>query len=156
MNKQLSSLYLTAIISFIVGIIIGIVAMILIIATVDAPRLYRQKREAVSFFYSTMHALFEGTYNSEDGSVSPEALKKFREYEPQLGDKCRLFIVDSTPPGYYESLAFFPSGDIFDVVIRKTSQGLILDFFYPRDWEKFWRSVLYDYDIERDSKKLPK
>lgn len=149
------SFCLTTAVSFIAGIIFAPAAFMLL-NQLRAPGRYRQKSEAVSFFYSTMHALFEGTYNSEDGSVSPEALKKFREYEPQLGDKCRLFIVDGTPPGYYESLAFFPSGDIFDVVIRKTSQGLILDVFYPRDWEKFWRSVLYDYDIERDNKKLPK
>lgn len=149
------SICLTAAVSFIAGIIFAPAAFMLL-NQLRTPGRYRQKSEAVSFFYSTMHALFEGTYNPEDGSVSPEALKKFREYEPQLGDKCRLFIVDGTPPGYYESLAFFPSGDIFDVVIRKTSQGLILDVFYPRDWEKFWRSVLYDYDIERDNKKLPK
>ena len=125
MNKQLSSRYLTAIISFIIGIIIGIVALILLMAKVDAPRRYQQKREAISFFYSTMHALFEGTYNPEEGSVSEAFLEKFEEHKLQLGGKCKLFIIDSTP-GYYECYVFFPSGDIIKLVIDRRDVYLLI------------------------------
>ncbi len=141
MNKSVSRLCLTAAVAFIAGIIFAPMAFIAL-SKLKAPGRYQQQRDAVSFFYKTMHALFEGTYSAEEDWVSPDALKKFREYETQLGDKCELFIVDSTP-GYYECVAFFASGDIFRLVIVRRGQNWVLDGFYSRDWERFWRDVLY-------------
>ena len=134
--------------SFIIGIIIGIVALILIMIMVDAPRRYQQKREAISFFYSTMYALFEGTYNPEEGSVPEWVLEKFEEYKPQLGGKCKLFIIDSTP-GYYECYVFFPSGDIFSLVIDRRDGRGKLGGFHLQDWDRLWKDTLDRYDIKR-------
>jgi len=133
MNKVLSRYYLTAGISCIVGIVIGIVSLTLFMVVVDAPRRSQQKREAVSFFYKTVNELFEDTYNTEDESVSEIFLGKFREYKSRLGGKCQLFVVDSTP-GYYECLAFFPSGDFFTLAIEQRQGKWVLEGFHKKDW----------------------
>jgi hypothetical protein len=97
-----------------------------------------------------MHTLFEGTYDSDSGSVSPEVLKTFKEYESRLGDKCRLLIIDASPY-YCEGTAFFPSGDCFYVKIDR-GKHLVLDVFDLDDWDPFWRGVLRN-DINRDVRK---
>jgi hypothetical protein len=109
--------------------------------------------EATSFFYRTINRLLEGSYNSEEGSVSEKALEKFRKYEPQLGDKCWAYIHEDSS-GFFLGIACFPSGKIFDVVIIRTGNRWVLDYFYPRKWDLIWREVLYD--IERDSILRPK
>ena len=147
MNKSLYRLCLTAAIAFIAGILLGPVALISL-SKLKAPGRYQQKMEAVSFFYRTMNALFEGTYSPEEGSVSEAVLEKFREYKPQLGGKCNLFIVDSTPD-YYECFAFFPSGDIFNLAIIQRDGRWELVGFDIEDWERLWRDVLYRYRIKR-------
>jgi len=149
MNKSVSRLCLTAAVAFIAGIMFAPMAFIAL-SKLKAPGRYQKQRDAVSFFYKTMNALFEGTYSAEEDWVSPDALKKFREYETQLGGKCELFIVDSTP-GYYECVAFFPSGDIFSLAIVRRDGRWVLSYLHPRDWERFWRDALYRYRIKRDS-----
>lgn len=113
-------------------------------------RKQQERREATSFFYRTMYALFEDTYDPEEGSVSTHALKVFREYGPRLGNKCSFFIVDPHP-GYYECAAFFPSGDCFSVVVVKRGGRWILDGFAPTDWERSWHGVRYGYRLGVDS-----
>lgn len=135
--------------SFIVGIMFGPLTLILIMK-LKAPGDYQQKREAISFFYSTMYALFEGTYNPEEGSVSEAFLEKFEEHKPQLGGKCELFIIDSTP-GYYECYVFFPSGDIFNLAIDRRDGRGELKGFYLKNWDILWRETLYRYHTKRDS-----
>jgi len=152
MNKSLYSLCLTATVAFIVGILVGSVVLISM-SKLRAPGRYQQKMEAVSFFYRTMNALFEGTYSPKEGSVSETFLEKFGEYKPQLGGKCELFIVDSTH-NYYECLAFFPSGDIFNLAIIRRDGRWELEGFDLQDWERLWRDILYRYRIKRDSDQL--
>ena len=135
--------------SFIVGIMCGPLVLFLLIK-LKAPGDYLQKREATSFFYNTMYELFEGTYDPEEGSVSEVFLEQFEEHKPQLGGKCKLFIIDSTP-GYYECYVFFPSGDISKLVIDRRDGRGELKGFYLQDWDRLWKDTLDRYDILRDS-----
>ena len=144
MNKSLFRLCLI----FIAGTVfihIAIIAHKSYFATKQSQR----QREAYTFFYKTMHEYFEGNYNFEEGSVSPEALETFKEYESRLGDKCRLFIGDDSS-GYFGGIAFFPSGDSFYVVIDQIDNRMVLEMFHPEDWEKFWKDVIPR--AENDSK----
>ena len=102
-----------------------------------------QEQEAKAFFYRTMNSLFEDTYNIEEGSVSTEFMNEFKKYEPQLGKKCRLYIIDSES-GYYECFAFFPSGDVFGLQIVLMNDKWILYGFNRRDWDSFWKGVVND------------
>ena len=149
MNKSLQRLCLTAAVAFVVGCLIGHAFYISI--RINKAKEYGQPRiEATYFFYHTMISLFEGTYNPEEGSVSPAALERFEEYKPQLGGKCELFIVDSTP-GYYECFALFPSGDIFSFALIQQDGRWELAGFIRQDWEKSWRETLYRYHTKRNS-----
>jgi len=148
MNKSLFRLYLTAFIAGTVFIHIAIIAHKSYFATKQSQR----QREAYAFFYRTMHEYFEGNYNFEEGSVSPEALETFKEYESRLGDKCRSIIGDDSS-GYFGGLAFFPTGDIFYVVIVHMNDGrMVLEVFRPENWERLWKDVIPR--TENDSKQL--
>jgi len=122
MNKSVFKFCLTAAVSFSAGFVVGKVVTHIQMeprqsASPEAIQ-YQHKMEAFSFFYKTMNSLFEGTYSDEDGSVSPKFLEDFREHESRFGGKCRLFI-NNIYPDYYECTAFFPSGDVFMVGIRR-------------------------------------
>ena len=147
MNTSVSRLYLTAVVSFILGMMLGPVALFALFHFTGASR-NREKMEAKSFSYRTMHALFQDAYSAEEGSVSPHALKTFTEYKSRLGNECKLFIVDSTP-GYYECAAFFPSGDRFNVGIVKRDGRWVLEGFTHQDWDRSWKQILYIHGIDR-------
>lgn len=155
MNWSLKHLFFLTGFTFIIGIVVGILAITIFMAHFKAPKRYQQKMEAISFFYRTMHDLFEGTYSNEGISISPEALKIFKEYEHRLGGKCDLIIYDSTP-GYYECAAFFPSGDVFTIGIVLRDRRWLLGGFHHRDWQRFWSDILYRYRIEPENKQRPK
>ena len=147
MNKSVFKLCcLTAVVSFIAGIAF-IVLYSFIFALAGAPKVRAQNRrraEANSFLYTTIHAFFEGTYSSEDGSISQNALNTFRKYESKLGDKCYAYIGDGSS-GYHGGKAFFPSGDIFDVIIMRDGGRLVLTHFMHEDWERLWHDSLRWY-----------
>ena len=144
------SVFTSCLITGITSFALGTIFLPAVLFLYNPPsRKQQEKTEATSFFYRTMYALFEDTYDPEEGSVSAHALKAFREYKPQLGNKCSFFIVDPNP-GYYECIAFFPSGDCFAVVIVKRSGRWILDGFAPDDWERSWHSVRHQYRLGVD------
>ena len=150
MNKSLYRLCLTAAIAFIAGAVFVLIAIVVWKSHFEPNRSQRQ-REAYAFFYKTMHELFEGTFNPEEGSVSTDALETFKKYESRLGDKCRLFIGDDSS-GYFGGIAFFPSGDSFYVVIVRMDEHMVLKMFNPEDWERFWMDVMPR--TENDNKQL--
>lgn len=149
MNKSLFRLCLTATIAFIAGTIFMPMALVLL-SKLERPGRYQQKREAITFFYKTMNELFEGTYNPEEGYVLDWVLEKFEEYKLNLGGKCKLFIIDSTP-GYYECYVFFPSGDLFSLVIDRRDGRGKLGGFHLQDWDRLWKDTLDRYGIKKDS-----
>ena len=89
-----------------------------------------------------MHAIFEGTYDSNKGSVYPDVLKTIKEYESLLGKKCEFFINDSSPD-YTEGTAFFPSGDFFYVLINRKGKSWAINQFYHRNWGESWNDTLH-------------
>jgi len=137
MNKLLSRWRSDVVLAFIVGIVVGCGATVFLGVRLGLARSH-QKREAVDFFYRTMNSLFQGTYNSEDGSISQQALDTFKEYQPRLGNKCQIFVVDRGGP-YYDCVAFFPSGDFFNIVIHRKKGFWVLRELYHGDWDRFWR-----------------
>lgn len=133
-------------VSFIVGVAVVPLAVGAVGAVVGFSGFFftnrqSQEQEAKSFFYRTMNAIFEDTYNSEEGSVSPQFMDAFKKYEPQLGEKCRLYIIDGKS-GYYECIAFFPSGDVFGLAIILENESWILYGFDPVDWDNFWENAI--------------
>lgn len=152
MNKSLCQLCLTATIAFITGAVFVLIAIVVWKSHFEPNRPQRQ-REAYSFFYKKMHELFEGKFNPEEGSISTDALETFKEYKSRLGDKCRLFIGDDSS-GYFDGIAFFPSGDCFYVVIVRIDDRMVLERFHPDDWERFWMDVMPR--TEHDRKQLQK
>lgn len=142
MNKSVFALCLiTAVVSFIAGLSLALLSYFVfsLASLPDARAQLSRRTEANSFFYTTMHALFEGTYSPQDGSISQQALNTFREYESRLGDKCWAYIGDDSS-GYHGGKAFFPSGDIFDLVIMRDGERLVLKYFTHEDWERLWRN----------------
>lgn len=102
----------------------------------------RENKQASAFFYRTVHALFEGTYSSEDGSISEHALDVFRETALNIGNKCYLKIYDNES-GYHGGIVFFPSGDIFHLTIMPhAGQGFVITDFNRMDWDYLWSSEL--------------
>jgi len=140
MKRETTNLYIISAISFFAGMVVGLFAMIVFFELI-LPNRYQREQEAKSFFYRTMNAIFEDTYNSEEGSVSPQFMDAFKKYEPQLGKKCRLYIIDSHTD-YYECIAFFPSGDVFTLQIALENESWILYGFNPVDWDSFWRNAI--------------
>jgi hypothetical protein len=142
MNKPNKYLNLISGVSFFAGTWVGVFAMI-ILPMVLRTGSYQRKREISLFFYKTMHSIFEGTYDSNECSVYPDALKTIKEYESRLGKKCNLFINDSSPD-YTEGVAFFPSGDYFYVYIGSRYKKLVIYRFDPLNWDEEWSETLYD------------
>lgn len=94
MNKPNKRLCLIAGVSFFAGCWVGCFALIMLFSLSQRNNSQRE-RKIGAFFYRTMNAIFEGTYNSNEGSVFPEALETIKEYEPRLGC-CLLMIVHLT------------------------------------------------------------
>jgi hypothetical protein len=148
MKRETRNLCLISAISFIVGVAVVPLAVGALGAVVGFSGFFftnrqSQEQEAKAFFYRTMNAIFEDTYNPEEGSVSPQFMDAFKKYEPQLEKKCRLYIFDSSS-GHYECFAFFPSGDVFVLAIELINDRWILYGFNLIDWDKFWGDAIED------------
>ena len=141
MKKPSKRIFLISGISFFAGVWIGIFMMIILPILLQSGS-YQREQKISSFFYKTMHAIFEGTYDPDEGSISPKPLKTIREYESRLGKKCEFFINDSSPD-YTEGTAFFPSGDFFYVLIDRKGKSWVLNQFYHRNWEQSWNNTLH-------------
>lgn len=98
------------------------------------------RQEAIPFFYRTMKELFEGTYDPNDSYVSKYALDTFNEYKSHLEPKCRLIDIY-----YYDaallSEVLFPSGERFEVDMRKTDNGWLLWTIDPLSSEQIYRDL---------------
>ncbi|MHC4167511.1 MAG: VanZ family protein [Planctomycetota bacterium] len=143
--ESVSRLCFTAAVAFFAGVLVLPVALVPLSMFIG-PDLQEEQKEAYSFFYRTMHELFEGNYNSDKGTVSEEALLIFSEHGPRLGDKCQWFIYDSLErqrKGYFFGPAFFPSGDMFVVRIERVGKRFTLKEFSPWDWEEAWMELLH-------------
>ncbi len=81
MKRETKNLCIISAISFIAGATVGPFAMMVFFELVSPNR----EQQAKAFFYRTMNMLFEGTYDPNEGSVSPQFMDEFKKYEPQLG-----------------------------------------------------------------------
>ena len=150
-TESVSRLCFTAAVAFIAGVLVLPVTLISL-SILKGPSLQKQQKEANSFFYRTMHELFESNYNPEEGTVSKDALQTFKEYGPRLGNKCRLFIYDDwysrnkQKTGYFGGPAFFPSGDVFDVGIERMGERFVLKKLRPGVWEPFWMEIMHNIE----------
>ena len=140
MKKSNKRLCFLSAIPFIAGFTAGFFTMAVFFILLQSSSNQREK-EVKSFFYRTMHAIFEGTYESDEGSVSPKALKIIREYEPRLGKKCRLFLVDNSAD-YCEGISVFPSGDCLYVFIDRRGKRWVIKTVDIDNWERIWRDKL--------------
>ena len=148
MKRETQNLYIMAAVSFIADVAVVPLAVMASGAAVGflgffSTNRQSERQQAEAFFYRTINALFEGTYDANEGLVSPEFMNALKKYEPQLGKKCRLYIIDSTP-GYYECFAFFPSGDVFTLQIVLMNGNWKLYGFHQRDWDSFWKYTIRD------------
>jgi hypothetical protein len=141
MNKPNKRLCLISGVSFFAGVWVGVVTMV-ILPMLFRHSSYQREQKIKVFFYKTMHAIFEGTYDSNEGSVYSVALETIKEYEPRLGKKCNLFINDSSPD-YTEGVVFFPSGDYFYVYIGRKYKKLVIYRFDSLNWQENWSEILY-------------
>ena len=139
-TESVSRLCFTAAVAFIAGVLVLPVTLVSL-SIPKGPSL-QQRQEARSFFYRTMYELFEGIYNPEEGSVSKDALETFKEYRPRLGDKCHLLLYND-PYGHFGGKAFFPSGDMFHVVIVQIGEHFVLKRFNLGDWEAVWMEATW-------------
>jgi len=144
-----SGLYFTAMASFVTGVlIVPVVSMSL--SVLKGPSLFQQQQAARYFFYTAVCELFEGSFDLEEGSLSEEAVETFKKYRTRLGDKCSFFIHNypynqsRQRTGYFSGTAIFPSGDLFSVVIVRTSENFVLERFEPLNWELVWNEILSD------------
>jgi len=137
MKWETKNLCLISAVSLFVGFWVGVILPMLL-----RPTSYQRKQEISSFFYKTMHAIFEGTYDPNEGLVYSKVLKTIKEYEPRLGKKCKLFINDSSPD-YTEGIAYFPSGDYFYVLIDRKYESWVINQFYHLNWDEEWSETLY-------------
>lgn len=98
------------------------------------------RQEAIPFFYRTMKELFEGTYDPKDSYVSKYALDTFNECKSRLEPRCRLINIY-----YYDaaliSEVLFPSGERFEVDMRKTGKGWLLNSIYHLSSEQIYRDL---------------
>ena len=132
MKKPNKRICLISGVSFFAGAWVGCFALIAFFSLSQRNAGQRQK-EIKSFFNRTMNAIFEGTYDANEGFVYPEALATIKEYEPRLGMKCKLFFTDGSPD-YNECTAFFPSGDYFYVLIDRKGKSWLINKFYLLNW----------------------
>jgi hypothetical protein len=109
--------------------------------------------EALTFFYDTMTALFDGTYNADKDFVSPEALDTFKEFHLKLDRRCWLISV-YPDNDLFRGDAMFPSGDIFEVAIKVTPQGWQLDTFHHLGTTLFYHDLVNPVQLasNRDQK----
>lgn len=101
------------------------------------------RQEAIPFFYRTMKELFEGTYDPNDSYVSKYALYTFNQYKSRLEPRCRLINIY-----FYDaallSEVLFPSGERFNVDMRKTDKGWLLNSMDHLSSEHIYRDLQLD------------
>lgn len=156
MKKQIFLLFLCSAISLIVGF-----ALCFVVgrkARTQRVNEYRRieelKKEASSFFYKTMRELYEGTYNPKNGYVSLDDLERFKKYRPKLEPKCYLSKIDEAYGNFF-GFAFFPSGDAYEVNMKKIDNDWKLTDFHFKNGYSFWHSLQSDKDPNtRDSHPL--
>lgn len=145
-TESVSRLCFAIAVAFIAGVLVYPVTLILL-NTFIGPNLQKEQKAAYSFFYGTMNELFQGNHKPEEGTVSKEALKTFNEHRHRLGDKCWLFIysdwysLERQKKGHFFGPAFFPSGDMFEVEMKRSDQGFVLKRLTPGDWESAWMEM---------------
>ena len=143
--ESVSKLCFTAAVAFIAGIL-AVPATFISLSVLQGPSLQQQQKEARLFFYKTMLELFEDTYNPEEGSISQDALETFKKYETRLGNACRLGIGYASSGSFFGD-AFFPSGDIFHVIIVRKGKRFIIKSIKPGNWEEEWMEIMSDSDL---------
>jgi len=151
MKKSIFLLCFVAVISFIAGFVLCHVRGQ--IARTHRANEYRRieelKKEASSFFYKTMRELYEGTYNPEDGYVVKDIQESFEKYKLKLEPKCRLAYVDEAYGSFFGDV-YFPSENVFDVIIKKIDNEWKLTYFKGRDSKSFWHNLQSNQYKEQD------
>jgi hypothetical protein len=147
MKKPNKRICLVSGVSFFAGAWVGCFALIALFSLFQWNSGQR-KKEVESFFYRTMNEIFDGTYDSNKGSVYSGALETIKEYEPKLGKKCYFFINDSSPD-YTEGTAFLPSGDYFYVLIDRKGKSWVINKFYHLNWDEEWSETIHDIGERR-------
>ena len=148
MNKSSFQFRVPAIaVSFVAGLVVASIGWFLFMGFLHSSskpvrKRVRENKEATAFFYRTVQALFEGTYNSEDASIREHALKGFKENTSNLGNKCYIKVYDNES-GYHGCIVFFPSGDLFHLTIMPhTEKEFVITDFGGMDWDTLWSSEL--------------
>jgi hypothetical protein len=145
-SKSFSRMRLKAAIWFVAGFLCSPVVIGVWKAHFVIPVQHQQRYEAYAFFYRTMAELFEGTYSAESGSVREDALGDYKKYADRLGGMCQVHLGKDSA-GSFVGQAFFPSGDIFDVAVVRSSGRLYLTLFLPRNWKPLWAETLDRYGV---------
>lgn len=121
----------TVVVSLTIGLVIGF-GLHAILATGSHSGEFRQheletlRHEVGAFFYDTMREMFRRTDGLQGDRVSREALAVFNEYRSRLEPRC--WLVDVWPVyGIFYGDALFPSGDVFEVGMRETDKGWVLE-----------------------------
>lgn len=141
MNRQISLYFVVGVICFAVGFLFGVVATTAHRTRHVKPEERQRESEAYTFFYRTMNELSKGTYNPESGFVCQDALNEYKKYAKGLGGMCQVHLGKDSA-GNFVGKAFFPSGDIFDVEVFRNNEGMMLSFFFHRNWESVWKDTL--------------
>ena len=131
------------IISFVAGMLVASIGWFFLIgflrsASKPVHVRIRETEKATAFFYRTAQALFEGTYKSEDGLI----LDAFRESASKCGNKCYVKVYDNES-GYHGGVVFFPSGEIFHIIITpRPDHNFEITDFSRMNWDSLWSSEL--------------
>jgi hypothetical protein len=137
----------TIVVSFLAGCLVASIGCFLFVrfsqsASKPVRVRVRENKQATAFFYRTANALFEGTYNSEGGSIKEHALNAFRQVASKHGNKCYVKIYDNES-GYHGGVVFFPSGHLSHITIMpRTEQDFVITDFAGMDWDFLWSSEL--------------
>jgi len=91
-----------------------------------------------------MYELFDDSYNPESGYVSQYALDSFKKYRSNLEPRCRLVNVGEGYGVFYGEV-FFPSGDNFEVGMKKSEEGWTLSGLRYLGNKQIWCDLLLYY-----------
>ncbi|MBN2182111.1 MAG: hypothetical protein JW715_09370 [Sedimentisphaerales bacterium] len=149
MKKQIFLLFLCSAISFIIGFALCFIAeeTARIRRANENRRIEKLKTEASSFFYKTMRELYEGTYNPENVCLPSDELERFKEYRPKLEPKCYLSKLDFAYDTY-SGFAFFPSGEAYEVNMKKIDNDWKLTHFFLKKGYLFWHNLQLNKEPE--------
>jgi len=146
MSRSFSRGFATVAISFIVGLLCSPIAIGIWKGRYVLPVQCQQRRDAHAFFYRTMIELLSDTYDPKEGFVRQDALDNYKKYVDQLGGMC-FVRLDEDSGGCFDGLAFFPSGDVFEVGVQRIAGSWHLTLFQPWNWERLWAGTLDRYDV---------